>query len=175
MSVSRARLSQTELGDAEGRVGPSYRWRDATVQLNNAEIEERIKNDGDKWDRGVFEPAARAKYMNQALKRGMADATDTLILGEVPLPARLAWSVGSFALVSQWYKWGWDLNAIEEGMAAAYGVLQVVNEGQHIHNKVKYADLPAYRRSLFPGGTHYDRHIAALGLSVQSKLIRANS
>ena len=85
VTISKAELHASE-GDFlhEYYHGPGYAWHNVKVKVNNAEIEERIRNDGDKWDRSVFDPFARAKYMNSALKKGMLEATKSNMLGEQP-------------------------------------------------------------------------------------------
>jgi hypothetical protein len=41
------------------------------VKINNAEIEQRIKRDDNKWEQGLIDPFARAKYMDKALRVGI--------------------------------------------------------------------------------------------------------
>ena len=41
----------------------------------------RSKDDGEKWDKGLYDVFARAMYMNKALKSGLADASRKSAIG----------------------------------------------------------------------------------------------
>lgn len=83
--VTRAKIHQSEInqGETDGH-GRAYKWLDARAWINNAEIEDRIKQDGDRWDKGLWDPAARAKYMDAALKGGILGIARQNTLGDDP-------------------------------------------------------------------------------------------
>jgi hypothetical protein len=88
MIATKAKLHQGEInkGELEGpQHGSEYEWLEARTWINNAEIEERIKSDGDRWDKGVYDPLARAKYMDMSLKGGILDIARQNTLGKDPM------------------------------------------------------------------------------------------
>lgn len=48
---------------------------DVNIRVNNAEMEDRIRGDGKRWRRGVFDEAARSCYLDLAMRRGLASAS----------------------------------------------------------------------------------------------------
>lgn len=100
-----------------------YRWRHTGIKFNNAEIVQRITTD-DKWDKGVFDPTARAHYMDKALKAGIrADIADN----ELNIPAA-AGELGWYMLLNtvSWGDYGQEMVHNTPGWAMSrIGVLAV--------------------------------------------------
>lgn len=149
-----------------------HRWHDGSVKINNAEIEDRIKNDGDKWEKGVFDEQARAKYMSDALQRGLVVAAGESTFPDKPLSDTLAIS---------------GLKKSACTMIWAYAFKTGVPEGFLLHTgfstsfRLALSTLyPALTKKLLPPfkfslaeHVFYDRYAAAQGLNMASRLVKA--
>ena len=78
-------VNTSNLETDEDGLPQSYRWAHGEVNINNAEIRSRILGDGDNWELGEFDPFARAKYMDRALRLGItAIGREEVFRGDVP-------------------------------------------------------------------------------------------
>ena len=174
ITIAKAKASQSEVegGDHENiSFKDNYLWKDATVKINNAEIEQRIRSDGDKWERGPYDVKARAKYMNDSLRRGLASAALESILGENPLRTLELSSLKSTFLVSM-YSLGLGPEAALLFFISIHSVENCI-EQVVMKNKMG-RDLPPRQISLF-NRRHYDRLVLTSLLNRSSRLIKAKN
>lgn len=169
--ISRAGLSDSDV-DRQGEDIPrGFRWSDASIKINNAEIEERIRSDGDKWDKNVFDEIARAKYMSDALQRGLIKSIHTSIFPEEPFVQTVTKSAALKALDVAWYDLWLPGNA-----QAAFVVSTVISTLSPMLAAMFYRsigrELPPAQWSL-SDKIHYDRYVAAQGLNAVSRLVRS--
>ncbi len=158
--------------------GASYdRYRGA-VRFNNAEIAQRIKNDGDKWAKGEYDSAARAHYMDRALKQGIMELSRHNILGDKPastvfnsLLDQHLWTMGTVLLAgAPSYTSAAFIYATQ--IVPTFKILdEVFYRWLHAGNKRGHPLPPmilsAFRRK------HYDRMALTHALTPMGRLIRS--
>lgn len=171
VTINKAELSKTE-GSIDKEYPPGFRWVKSEVAINNAEIEEQIKNDGDKWDLGVYDPIARAKYMNKALKNGLKEATFDATYPDgifPPLLSNLMWC----GIFYPFWKYSYDLsNQATLLILSAFGASEsFINTSFQKYMRGK-DNLPNSQLS-FVFGSNADRHLASKALLATTKLIKA--
>jgi hypothetical protein len=155
-----------------------YRWGNVGLRINNAEIEERIRQDGDKWDKGVYDVRARAAYMHQAFKAGLKESVhrginESMSDPPIGLAALGGVRVGAVGIIYLILKAGHVPDEIAKPFAVTYPFwLEAV--GHHLINKNIIENLPKRQWSIinFP---QVDRLLAANALLHAGKLIRAKT
>jgi hypothetical protein len=65
-------LSRT---DIHFPLGSGYDQPAVSITISNTEAEERIYDQGDRYERGVFSPEARARFMHASIKKGLREAS----------------------------------------------------------------------------------------------------
>jgi hypothetical protein len=146
------------------------------VKINNAEIEQRIKRDDNKWEQGLIDPFARAKYMDKALRVGI-----TAIGREHTFQGDVSGTVLRSALGhSMWTAWftlfGYDLDTAVIGALLAPGIYQntVSHSVQVLAHKDNRRGYPLPPRMWSLGlNKHYDRLAIAHGYAATTRLIAA--
>ncbi len=173
VGITRASLSDGEI-DNDDNVPYDYRWSDAQVKINNREVEEKIRSDGDKWPLDVFDAGGRAKYMNRALQTGLINAaTQVTYEGRPAVPATM-WSLAKFSVITAGYKYGFDFTT-EQAAGVYLAFVNGLSGLQHLAVKKDedYKRLGEPKR-LWTASPYirYDRFTASVAMSANSKLIR---
>jgi hypothetical protein len=145
---------------------------DVAIKVNNAEIEARIEESG-KYQKGVFDPQARARFLNRAVIRGLSEANFSASFSQ----SRFLLSAGSYGPIG--------LNAtlshlpilpVEAVPAFGVAIELFVYSGWAKSISTNRQEMKQLMRqgrySMFMGFTP-DRYIAGGGLIAASKLIRA--
>ena len=170
-SIARAKVH--DLDPVHGGGMPrGYRWKAVSLRVNNAEIEERIRNDGAKWDRGLYDAQARATYMNAAVRRGMMDAARASILSDTDAPMFMSTVVlGAFAAEVAKMQ-GMDSAIVIAPLLAAAVTMNAIEHlllSVHLSQSV---DLPPRQKSVLLGA-YFDRLALSLVTTATTRLIRA--
>ncbi len=167
ISISKASLHDSSV-DTDHTSTPGYRWKRAGLQINNAEIEERIKQDGDKWDKGVFDPAARAHYMNKALRRSLWDASKNSVHSD----SDLGWATTCYTVWSAFdVAWGDPLPIIVVKNLIVGSILNGIKHGAHVCRDDDERNLPRQWSAL--QGVYYDRLAVAGVQTAATRFVRA--
>lgn len=173
VAITKAQLHDLHI-DGDDELPDHYKWKSATVRINNAEIDTRIRNDGDKWEMGPFDVKARAKYMNKALQSGLAEATQQAVLLDDAFGRVLGSATKKYVSVIFW-SWAWQMD-----IQSAFVLDTVIDAGaapinhfiQSRGSKRDGKELPPRQWSMF-NRVHYDRLLATQGLTRTTQLIRA--
>ncbi len=177
--TGEAEIEDTTVFPTWERYPWGYNWGKAFVNVNAAEIECRIVNDGDMWDDGVNDSAAQAHYMNLALRTGLRKASKELVVPTGTQPsqsiARAGFTVLYFAMLRYGLppEMGDGLRlAIASGSVPISGLVEA--GGNHLASRYKYRnreDLPDRKWSIlnFP---QYDRLLATTALLQSAELIQ---
>jgi len=170
IAVTKANIADADT-ERKDDLPNGYRWADATVKINNAEIEERIKNDGDRWDMGLIDPYARAKYMNSALKKGVRTATyDATFPFGAPLEITGFLSIG-LGLNYLIFK---GLLGYEHETSLALTAANTALDSpikEIWHRFIRQKDLPEIQWSVFTS-PKLDRYLASRALLETTKLFK---
>lgn len=178
IAVAKTKLTEVDIESSKGPL--NYRWGHAEVRVNNAEIEERLKAQTDKWELGVFDPKGRAKLMDKAIRHGLCDAAYEVILESNP-PKVLTRS-----LILQGMDTAFVLATIGDQFEYNVKTAAVVGYGMKValrplnnfliqqYAKTEGRELPARQWSLFQRD-HYDRYVAHRALSATTRLVRART
>lgn len=177
-SVAKTRIVSTETsqGAIDSRLYKPYDWADGVVKVNNAEVEERIKGDGDKWEQGLVDPFARAHYVDRALRLGItAIGRDQVFQGDAP-----GTLLGSALRKSMWVSWFMMIGGRSFLGAVIFdSTLDVLIQGMnHAYMKMSNKDengrniLPPRKLSLM-NHKPYDRLVLAHGYAASKRLVAA--
>lgn len=172
VAVTKARMHDVNMG-FDNEFPSDYQWKNATVRINSAEIDTRIRNDGDKWELGPFDVRGRAKYLNKALQDGLAEATQESVLTEDHVTTLLG-SALKKSLSVIFYKWAFNIDTMSAAILVDSAIASASVPINHLAVKIRHKDqeLPPRQWSLFVN-IHYDRLLAAQGLTRSTQLIRA--
>ncbi len=83
-TMTKAKLHDIDIENDGFGTPREYHWKNAVLKINNAEVEDRIRTDGDKWPRQQFDAQGRAKYMDKSLKGALSSAAYESILPNPP-------------------------------------------------------------------------------------------
>ncbi len=168
-TVSKASLHKYT-NSSSSKYPSGYNWKRVGIEINNSEVEERIRHDGDKWDLGLYDVNARAKYMNMALKKGLAEASIQSVFEDIDLKE---FTQGALLIA---FSYGVQRNLVHIDPGIYVPTLigpSLVNFFNHNRDKIMYPlGLPNRQHSLlmyFP----VDRLALSLGRGSLSKFIRA--
>ena len=149
------------------------------IEVNTNESDERIRESGDEYDKGLVDPYARAKFLNKALRTGLRNACiDANIDTKKILSASMYYGIfGSIPPIS-----GHDV-ALGEIIIAAMGplifntnLIQKNYEDQILHDSSESLKdvLARSRQSLFYGMS-LDRAAVGYALAMTSSFIKVRS
>ncbi len=171
VSVSRAALQEHELQGGQGEHRFGYNWTNTTVKINNAEIENRIKRDGDRWDLGVYDPEARLKYMNKALVSGLQAATGESVFIEGGVLGQLAYrAVGLPFAYGVWkYLYGLSGDPLVVMTAASPALEAGLNHARNVFKED--GTLPKRQWSVL-NYPQFDRYLAATTILRTGKILK---
>jgi hypothetical protein len=146
----------------------SYTWMSSAIEINNTAVEERIQEDGDKWTRGTVNPHARAKYMDKAVRYGLAQATKESLFS-TPMHTNLEFAL----LAAMTYGAVASHSPLLDGI---YGILwgprQAIEDRLiHLGAKSLDVDLPPRKWTIVPL-VPLDRFAAASVVARSTKFIR---
>jgi hypothetical protein len=165
---------QTSSLDYGHSLGPFLGQPDLAIKVNNTELEKRIE-ETDKYPKGVFDSKARAKFLNKALKRGLADASFEASFSKFKVALSASFYplgfLASHSLVSTSSEriiGTGNFGLIDELFAA----LMTASLVQRSSSSTLSENLKSLRLSLFMGATP-DRFIAASALLSTKKVIEA--
>lgn len=166
---TREKLGQGEL-DPLGRsqLPLAYQWGTAALKINNSEIDEKIRADGDKWSRGMVDPVARSRYMDGALKSALRDTAKENLLTNRRIAGFLFVLGTTFGISGL----GFHVPLDTEAVFSVMGYLPA-NLADHALNKLKYGkELPPRAWSnMFE--LPLDRLIGGMALTKLTRFIRA--
>jgi hypothetical protein len=172
MVTSKAKMHESSASQDNSEVPPYLHWHDGSVKINNVEIEERIKGDDEKWSKGVFDERARAKYMSSALQRGLMVATHESVFPDEPLANTLVKSGLKKVTWAGLIGFSWHLG-FEQALLLDTAIVIVDKPATSaFRTGVLHKPTPPTKHSL-ASRIFYDRYMAAQGLNLISRLIRA--
>ncbi len=140
---------------------------DVAIKVNNVEIETRI-DEGGKYEKGAFDPQARAKFLNKAVIRGLYEANFS---ASISAP-RLAIAAAQGMLLPDILFLNTPVEIIPvAGLAADLATKVIFASKSNTVEEMQYS-LRQCRYSFFLGITP-DRYLAGAAAIAASKLIRA--
>ena len=155
---------------------------DVDLRINTTEIEARIKDNEDKYEQGLVDPKAWAKYLNKSLKSGLTEAVYQGCFEDATLGHKLLTATPVYAALISLLIYKAAINNPQNttgenyitGVTQAFFMAQAMQYGTLLlqrHPVKALRELPPTLVPLLP----IDRYLAATGLAKSAKLIKVRA